>query len=107
MTSQPMLRQQLGFGLAGIAILLRMSSDWLFAEGGPLPYHLVQASLLMLALAAIWSHREIVFLKGGRVRRAVLEGSLAIPLGLVLGVTQRWRATAHCNCLRLSKRRSW
>ncbi len=79
-------RETLGFVLAGIAIALRMASDWMFASGGSLLYQIAQALLLLLALIAIWSRREIVFLKGGNTRRAILEALLALPIGLILGL---------------------
>lgn len=83
-------RVTLAFSLAGIAIVLRMASDWLFPTGGPLPYQLAQATCLTLALVALWPNLSIVFLQGGDTRSAIQQGLLAIPLGLSVGLGWAW-----------------
>ncbi len=81
----PAGRETFGFALGGVAVLLRMASDWLFPRGGPLPYQLAQAAFLALGLALLWPRRERVFLAGGDLR-ASLRGALwAVPLGLAGG----------------------
>ncbi len=62
-------RNSMSFGLAGLAILLRIASDWLFPGGGPLPYQMLQAVLLIAALGVLHPNLDGVFLRGGRVRR--------------------------------------
>lgn len=79
-------RTTVAFSLAAVAILLRMISDWLFATGGPLPYQLLQATLLLLALPILWPRLDIVFLRAGQPARAIREGALAIPLALLGGL---------------------
>lgn len=79
-------RRTVAFAFAGVAIALRMASDWLFPTGGPLPYQLAQAACLSLALLILWPDLSLVFLLGGENRRAIREGLAALPLGLAVGV---------------------
>lgn len=76
----------MAFGMAAFAILLRLASDWLFASGGPLPYQMIQAALLGLAMILLWPRLEMVFLRNGRHRRSIFEGLLALPLGIIIGL---------------------
>ena len=79
-------REVAAFTLAGLAILLRMASDWLFAQGGPLWYQGIQAALLVIAIALIGPRLDLIFLKGGNNRASIREGLLAVPLGLAFGL---------------------
>ena len=63
MQLKPETREKVSFSLAGIAVLLRMASDWLFPNGGPLWYQIVQAIFLGLALVGLWPRLEVVYLK--------------------------------------------
>jgi membrane protease YdiL (CAAX protease family) len=74
------------FGIAAIAILLRMLSDWLFATGGPLSYQLLQVVLLLLALLILRPRLEIVFLRTGQTKQSIRDGALAIPLAFLGGL---------------------
>lgn len=79
-------RRALAFGLAGAALALRLASDWLFREGGPLTYQLAQALLLAAGLLVLAPAHEVVFLRGGEFRRSVQLGLVAAPLGLAAGL---------------------
>ncbi|OGO63299.1 MAG: hypothetical protein A2Z45_03365 [Chloroflexi bacterium RBG_19FT_COMBO_55_16] len=83
-------RETVAFSLAGVSILLRIASDWLFSTGGPLPYQMLQAAFLLLALIALWPHLDLVYLKSGLSRRAIQEGLLALPLGFLAGMAIAW-----------------
>jgi membrane protease YdiL (CAAX protease family) len=83
-------RVNLGFALGGVAVVLRLASDWLFSQGGPSPYQLAQAALLALGLAVIWPRRDLVFLAGGDSRASLRRGLWAVPLGLVAGLGGAW-----------------
>jgi membrane protease YdiL (CAAX protease family) len=82
----PDWRANLGFTLGGVAVILRLASDWLFSQGGPFPYQLAQAALLALGLAVIWPRRDLVFVAGGDSRASLRRGLWAVPLGLVVGL---------------------
>jgi membrane protease YdiL (CAAX protease family) len=84
------VRKRVAFGLAGAAIILRMASDWIFPNGGPLYYQAIQAGLLLLAIILLWQQLETVFLKGGNVKSSVLAGLLAIPFGIIGGLAIAW-----------------
>lgn len=79
-------REPVAFTVAGIAILLRLASDWLFAQGGPFWYQSIQAVLLIVAIALIWPRLDKVFLKSGDNKASIREGLIAIPLGLAFGL---------------------
>ncbi len=83
-------RERLAFGLAAIAILLRLASDWVFPAGGPFGYQLLQAVLLLLAVIALSPHLEVIFLRNGNARGSIREGLLAVPLGLLMGLGLSW-----------------
>lgn len=78
-------RDLIAYTLAGVAIVLRLASDWIFPGGGPFLYQLLQAFLLLVALLFLWQHLETVFLRGGQTRLAIKIGLLGIPLGLMFG----------------------
>lgn len=84
------VRKRIAFTLAGIAIILRMSSDWIFPHGGPLPYQLLQALLLLLALIFLRQHLDLIFLRGGQKQLAIRIGLLGIPFGLIFGLGNAW-----------------
>ena len=90
MTISKRTREIIAFVLAGTAIILRMLSDWIFPNGGPLNYQFLQAFLLFIALIFIWKHLEIVFLRGGNMRSAIRIGLLGIPLGFLFGLGGAW-----------------
>jgi membrane protease YdiL (CAAX protease family) len=84
------IRKRAAFGLAGVAIVLRMASDWLFPNGGPLYYQAIQAGLLLLAILLLWQQLKTIFLTGGDVKRSVRSGLLAIPFGIIGGLVIAW-----------------
>jgi len=84
------IRKRAAFGFAGVAIVLRMASDWIFPNGGPLYYQAIQAGLLLAAIILIWQQLETIFLKGGNIKSSVREGLLAIPFGIIGGLAIAW-----------------
>jgi membrane protease YdiL (CAAX protease family) len=82
-------REAAGFGLAGVAILLRIASDWLFRTGGPLPYQLMQA-LFLLAAVMVLGRCETIFLTKGQKGSAVREALMAPPFALLGGLALAW-----------------
>ena len=90
MSLNPETRGKMAFGFAALAILLRLASDWLFSKGGPFPYQMLQAILLVLALVMLRYHLDAVFLKDGQHKQSIREGLLALPLGLLLGLGSAW-----------------
>ena len=74
------------FGLAGLAIALRLASDWVFPRGGPLEYQLAQALLLVIAIGVLGSDRDQIFLRGGSPRPGLREIAIAIPLAFAGGL---------------------
>ena len=83
-------RKRVALGLAGVAIILRMGSDWIFPKGGPLYYQGIQAGLLLLAVLCLWPRLDTVFLTGGRFKSSIREGLLAVPISLVAGLAVSW-----------------
>jgi membrane protease YdiL (CAAX protease family) len=79
-------REMAAFVVAGLVILLRLTSDWLFAQGGPLWYQGVQAALLVVAVLLLWPSLGRVFLKGGDNKASIKEGLIAVPLGIAFGL---------------------
>lgn len=84
------LRIAVAFATAGVAIALRLASDWIFPQGGPLWYQGIQAALLAIAIVLIWFRADLIFLKGGNTIASVKEGLLGIPLGLAFGLLGAW-----------------
>ena len=79
-------REVLAFSLGGIAILLRMASDWLFPQGGPLPYQMLQVAFLIMAVVAIWPRLDMIFLRGGDDKKSLKYGLVVAPLGIAFGL---------------------
>ncbi len=90
MRSTNEVHKRTAFTLAGMAIVLRMASDWIFPQGGPLPYQLLQALLLLLALIFLRHSLDLIFLRGGQKQLAIRIGLLGIPLGLIVGLGTAW-----------------
>jgi membrane protease YdiL (CAAX protease family) len=86
LNSNNLARKRIAFGLAWIAIILRMASDWIFPGGGPLYYQLIQAFFLLLAIAFLWHELEVIFLKGGNVKSSIHRGLWAIPFAIIGGL---------------------
>ena len=83
-------RKCIAFTLAGVAIILRMASDWIFPEGGPLYYQGIQTGFLVLAVIFLWPRLDTIFLRGGRTKNSIREGLLAIPFGFMAGMAVAW-----------------
>lgn len=81
-----MSKTQIAYLLAGIAIGLRLASDWIFRQGGPFSYQLVQAFFLLLAIAFLAPQWHEVFLAKGRFRSALKIALWAAPIGLLMGI---------------------
>ena len=64
MNYRNIVRKRVAFGLAGAAIILRMASDWIFPNGGPLYYQAIQAGLLLLAIILLWQQLETGIIGG-------------------------------------------
>lgn len=89
------VRERIAFTLAGAAIILRMASDWIFPQGGPLTYQIIQAFLLLLAIIFIRQRLDLIFLRGGRIQLAIKLALLGIPLGLIFGLGDAWMEYGH------------
>lgn len=85
-SSHTMSKTQIAYLLAGIAIGLRLASDWIFRQGGPFSYQLVQAFFLLLAIAFLAPQWHEVFLAKGRFRSALKIALWAAPIGLLMGI---------------------
>ncbi len=79
-------RVALAYALGGLAIALRMLSDWIFPRGGPLAYQLLQGGLLLGALLLLAPGLDRVFVKGGETRRALKIALWCAPAGLLIGL---------------------
>lgn len=76
----------LGLGLAAIAIVLRLASDWVFPAGGPLWYELTQWLLLVTAVFALGSRKHLAFVAGGDTRASIRAGLRFVPYLIVVAI---------------------